>query len=72
MALWAFEGKKPKIGEGIWIAPTADIIGSVIIGKNCYIGPGARVRGDYGRIRIGNGSSIQENVIIHARSDDYA
>ncbi len=70
MALWEFEGKKPKIGEGTWVATSADVIGDVIIGKNCYIGPGARVRGDYGKIRIGDGCSIQENVVIHARPDE--
>ncbi len=70
MALWEFEGKKPKIGGGTWVAPSADIIGDVIIGKSCYIGPGARIRGDYGKIRIGHESSIQENVIIHARPED--
>ncbi|MHA1993726.1 MAG: gamma carbonic anhydrase family protein [Candidatus Hodarchaeales archaeon] len=70
MALWEFEGKRPKIGEGTWVAPSADVIGDVVIGKNCYIGPGARIRGDYGKVRVGDGCSIQENVIIHARPDE--
>ncbi|MHA2052536.1 MAG: gamma carbonic anhydrase family protein [Candidatus Hodarchaeales archaeon] len=70
MAIWEFEGKKPIIGEGTWVAPTGDVIGDVKIGKNCYIGPGARIRGDYGKIEIGNECSVQENVIIHARPDE--
>jgi phenylacetic acid degradation protein len=70
MVLWEFEGKLPQIGKGTWVAPSADVIGDVIIKDNCYIGPGARVRGDYGRIRVDEGCSIQENVIIHARPDE--
>jgi len=42
----------------------------VTIGENCYIGPGARVRGDYGTIIIGDNTAIEENVVIHARPDD--
>jgi carbonic anhydrase/acetyltransferase-like protein (isoleucine patch superfamily) len=70
MVLWEFEGKSPQIREGTWIALSADVIGDVIIKKNCYIGPGARVRGDYGKIRVDEGCSIQENVIIHTRPDE--
>lgn len=59
-----FEGELPQIGGGTWVAPKADVIGDVIIYKNCYIVSGARVRGDNGKIRIGEGCSIQENAII--------
>ncbi len=70
MAIWRFEDRVPKIGEGTFIAPTADVIGDVTIGKNCYVGPGAIIRGDYGTIIIGDETSIQENVVIHARPND--
>jgi phenylacetic acid degradation protein len=70
MVVWEFEGKKPILGDGTWVAPTADVIGAVIIGKRCYIGPGARIRGDYGEVKIGNECSVQENVIIHARPEE--
>jgi carbonic anhydrase/acetyltransferase-like protein (isoleucine patch superfamily) len=70
MTIYEFENKKPKIGEGTFVFKSADIIGDVIIGKNCYIGPGARIRGDYGSIRIGDNTAIEENVVIHARPDD--
>lgn len=70
MATWEFDGKRPVIGEGTFIFPTADIVGDVVLGKNCYIGPGARIRADYGSIRIGDGTAIEENVVIHARPDD--
>jgi carbonic anhydrase/acetyltransferase-like protein (isoleucine patch superfamily) len=38
----------------------------VVIGENCYIGHGAILRGDYGRIEIGNGTAVEEGAIIHA------
>jgi carbonic anhydrase/acetyltransferase-like protein (isoleucine patch superfamily) len=70
MSIYEFENKKPSIGKNIFIFKSADIIGDVVIGDNCYIGPGARIRGDYGSIRIGNNTAIEENVVIHARPDD--
>ncbi len=70
MSIYEFEKKKPSIGKGTFIFPSADVIGDVIIGKNCYIGPGARIRGDYGSIIIGNDTAIEENVVIHARPNE--
>ncbi len=67
MALYEFEGKRPVIGRGTFVPETADVIGDVIIGEDCFIGVGARLRGDYGRVRIGSRTSVQENVVIHAR-----
>jgi len=69
MAIWEFEGKKPVIGKGTFVPETADVIGDVVIGEDCFVGVGARLRGDYGRIRIGDRTSIQENVVIHARDN---
>jgi phenylacetic acid degradation protein len=70
MALYEFEGKRPQIGKNSYVAETADVIGDVILGEKCFIGMGARIRGDYGSVRIGDGTSIQENVVIHARDGD--
>ena len=70
MSIYAFENKQPTIGKGTFIYESADIIGNVILGKNCYIGPGARIRGDYGTITIGDNTAIEENVVIHARPND--
>jgi phenylacetic acid degradation protein len=67
MALYDFEGKRPHINSGTFVPETADIIGDVVIGHDCFIGVGARLRGDYGRIIIGDSTSVQENVVIHAR-----
>jgi carbonic anhydrase/acetyltransferase-like protein (isoleucine patch superfamily) len=70
MSIYEFENNKPRIGKGTFIFKSADIIGDVIIGENCYIGPGARIRGDYGSIRIGDNTAVEENVVIHARPND--
>ena len=65
-----FEGKTPKIASGSYVHPSADVIGNVQIGGGCWIGPGARIRGDYGRIVIGDNSSVEDNCVIHARPDE--
>ena len=67
MPIYQIKDRKPVIAEGAWIAPSAEIIGDVRIGKNCYIGWGAILRGDYGTIIIGDETAIEEGVIIHAR-----
>ncbi|HQJ50333.1 MAG TPA: gamma carbonic anhydrase family protein [Anaerolineae bacterium] len=69
MAIYEFEGRKPILGKGTYVHPSADVIGAVTVGDGCWIGPGARLRGDYGSIIIGNGTSIEENCVIHARPD---
>jgi len=67
MAIYQFEDRIPEIGEGTYIHPSAEVIGKVTIGRGCWIGPGARIRGDYGEIVIGDGTSIEDNCVIHAR-----
>lgn len=67
MALYEFEGKQPEIHPTAFVHPEATVIGDVTIGANCYIGPGARLRGDWGAIRIGPGSNVQENCVIHVQ-----
>ncbi len=67
MAVFRFEQHTPVIGEGAYIHPSADVYGNIQIGKHCWIGPGARIRGDYGRIVIGDCTSVEDNVVIHAR-----
>lgn len=65
MAIYAFENKTPKIHPSTYVHPQAVIIGDVEIAGDCFIGPGAVLRGDFGKIRIGPGTSIQDNVVIH-------
>ena len=70
MATFQFEDRAPKIGQETYIAESAEVIGKVFIGKNCYIGPGAEIRGDYGEIEIGDYSIIEENCVLHARPNE--
>ncbi len=70
MAVFQIEDRIPKIGHDTYIAESAEVIGKVAIGNNCYIGPGAKIRGDYGEIEIGDYSNIEENCVIHARPDE--
>ena len=65
MPVYEIEGKRPRIGPGTWVAPSAEIIGDVDVGENCYIGFGAVIRGDFGKIKIGNESLVEEGVVIH-------
>jgi carbonic anhydrase/acetyltransferase-like protein (isoleucine patch superfamily) len=55
----------PVIHESSFIHPQAAVTGNVIIGKDCYIGPGAALRGDWGQIIIEDGCNVQENCTIH-------
>ena len=68
MPVYEIEGKRPRIGTGTWVAPSAEIIGDVEIGENCYIGFGAVIRGDFGKIKIGNESFIKNNFKFHPES----
>ena len=65
MSIYKFENKIPKIAESSYVHPQATIIGDVEISDDCFIGAGAILRGDFGKIRIGHGTSIQENCVIH-------
>src|SRR4026208_2331458 len=62
---YEFNKYKPVIHESSFIHPLAAITGNVIIGKNCYIGPGAALRGDWGQIMIEDGCNVLENWTIH-------
>src|SRR4029434_2538759 len=60
-----YEGKHPRIGQDVFIAPTAVIIGDVEIGDGASVWYGVVLRGDEGRIFIGRGSNVQDNSVIH-------
>ena len=64
--LFSFDGRRPVVGNGTYVSETAQVIGDVVIGDRCYIGHGAILRGDYGRIEIGQGTAVEEGVIVHA------
>ena len=64
--LYAFDGREPEIGKDAYVSDQATVIGNVKIGDECYVGPGAVLRGDYGRIVIGSGTAVEESVVVHA------
>lgn len=68
--LYKFDGNQSTVGEDTYVVDPERVIGNVTIGDNCYIGHGAIVRGDYGRIEIGHGTAVEEGVIIHAPPED--
>ncbi len=67
MAVYTFQGKTPVVGKDTYVHPEATLIGDVIIGENCFIAPGARLRGDWGSIIVGNDCNIQDNCVIHSQ-----
>ena len=65
MAFYKFKGFIPVVDPSSFVHPLAAVTGNVVIGKDCYIGPGAALRGDWGAIVIEDGCNVQENCIIH-------
>jgi phenylacetic acid degradation protein len=62
---YSFNGNKPIVHPSAFVHPQAVVTGAVTIGKDCYIGPGAAIRGDWGEIILKDGCNVQENCIIH-------
>lgn len=66
MPSYSFDGVVPVVDPTAFVHETASLIGDVIIGPGCYIGPFASLRGDFGRIVVGEGSNVQDSCVIHA------
>ncbi|MBI5921574.1 MAG: phenylacetic acid degradation protein PaaY [Betaproteobacteria bacterium] len=67
--VYSIDGLVPVVHPSSFVHPTAVLIGDVIIGPDCYIGPCASLRGDFGRILIGQGANIQDNCTVHGFPD---
>lgn len=65
MTCYAFEGFIPVVDPSAFVHPQAVVTGNVIIGPDCYIGPGAAIRGDWGGIVLEAGCNVQENCTVH-------
>ena len=63
--IYEFQGYIPVVHKSSFVHPLAAVTGNVIIGKDCYIGPGAAIRGDWGQIILEDGVNVQENCTIH-------
>jgi phenylacetic acid degradation protein len=62
---YEFNGHRPVVHPSSFVHPQATVTGQVIIGKQVYIGPGAALRGDWGKIIIEDGCNVQENCTVH-------
>lgn len=62
---YSFKGCIPVVDPTSFVHPLAAVTGNVVIGKHCYIGPGAAIRGDWGAIIIEDGCNVQENCTLH-------
>jgi len=62
----SFSGKTPKIAESAFVSESAYVIGDVEIGENSSIWPGAVVRGDFAKIKIGGNTVIEDNCVLHS------
>ena len=65
MAIYQFLNFVPVVHETAFIHPQANVTGDVVIGAHCYVGPGAVLRGDWGRIILEEGVNVQENCVVH-------
>ena len=63
--IYSLDGITPQIHPDAWIAPTAVIIGDVVVEAGANIWFGAVLRGDNERITVGEGSNVQENSVLH-------
>lgn len=66
MAIYELEGKAPRLSPGAWIADSAQVMGTVELGPDASVWFGAVVRGDCEWIRVGRGSNVQDQAVLHA------
>ncbi|MHA7190210.1 gamma carbonic anhydrase family protein [Arthrobacter sp. MDT2-16] len=66
MSLIPFRGNTPRVDETVFVAATATLIGDVVLGGHSSVFYGATVRADTTPIRVGEGTNLQDNVVVHA------
>lgn len=64
-----FEDKEPQVASDAFIAPTAVLIGDVVVEEGASVWFGAVLRGDFNRIVVGAGTSVQDNCVIHTNEE---
>jgi carbonic anhydrase/acetyltransferase-like protein (isoleucine patch superfamily) len=65
MPLFAFEGRAPQVSASAWIAPTATLVGDVIVEEEASVWYGAVLRGDFAPVVIRRGANVQDNCVLH-------
>lgn len=63
--VYAIDGITPVVDPSAFVHPSAVLIGDVIVGARAYVGPGACLRGDFGRIVVEEGANIQDTCMLH-------
>jgi len=63
--VWSINGVTPVVDPTAFVHPSAVLIGDVLVGAGCYIGPAASLRGDFGRIEIRAGANMQDCCVAH-------
>lgn len=66
MPVYSLDGITPVVHPDAFVHETAVLIGDVIIGADCYIGPCASLRGDFGRIIVSQGANVQDTCVMHS------
>jgi phenylacetic acid degradation protein len=64
--VFSFDGVVPVIDPSAFVHPSAVLIGNVVVGPRCYVGPLASLRGDFGRILLEAGSNVQDSCVMHS------
>jgi phenylacetic acid degradation protein len=67
--VFAIDGIVPVVDPSAFVHPSAVLIGDVIVGPGCYVGPCASLRGDFGRLVLGRGVNVQDTCVIHTFPD---
>ena len=65
LIVFAINGVTPVVDPSAYVHPSAVLIGDVIVGAGCYIGPCASLRGDFGRIEVRAGANLQDACVAH-------
>ena len=65
LTVFSINGVTPVVDPSAFVHPSAVLIGDVIVGAGCYIGPCASLRGDFGRIEIRAGANLQDSCVAH-------
>jgi phenylacetic acid degradation protein len=63
--VYEINGIRPVVHPSAYVHPTAVLIGDVIVGPRCYVGPLASLRGDFGRLVLEEGANVQDTCVMH-------
>ncbi|MGB2905265.1 MAG: phenylacetic acid degradation protein PaaY [Candidatus Dechloromonas phosphoritropha] len=65
LRVYAIDGIVPVVDPSAFVHPSAVLIGDVIVGPGCYVGPCASLRGDFGRLLLERGANLQDTCVMH-------